>query len=94
MWSSYLDKEIWLISQSFCVSARDEMGCHSEFSKMLCNLCVVILHQGVQVWALLVGGLNMFKMGGNKSRILHLTSCLGTPPYLGLCVASCQFSLS
>ena len=37
MWSSYLDKEIWLISQSFCVSARDEMGCHSEFSKMLCK---------------------------------------------------------
>ena len=65
-----------------------------NFPKCCVNLCVVILHQGVQVWALLVGGLNMFKMGGNKSKILHLTSCLGTPPYLGLCVASCQFSLS
>ena len=32
VWSSYLDKEIRLISQSFCVSARDEVGCHSEFS--------------------------------------------------------------
>ena len=28
----------------------------------------------LQVWALFVGGLNMFKVGGNKSRILHLTT--------------------
>ena len=67
MWSSYLDKEVWLISHSVLVLGV-RWGDTEDFPKYCVNLCVVILHQGVQVWALLVcvcvcgggGGLNMF----------------------------------
>ena len=63
MWSSYLDKEeVWLISHSVLVLGM-RWGDTEDFPKCCVNLCVVILHQGVQVWALLMaggGGLNIF----------------------------------
>ena len=63
MWSSYLDKEVWLISHSVLVLGM-RWGHTENFPKCCVNLCVVILHWSVQVWAPLVvvvmGGLNMF----------------------------------
>ena len=46
-------------------------GGTENFPVCCINLCVVILHWGVHVRVPLVWGLNMFPLGGNKSRILH-----------------------
>ena len=83
MCSSYLDQEVWLINHSVLVLGR-KWGDTEDFPKCCVNLCIVIFHLGVQVWAPLVWRPIMFSLGGNKS-------CLDTPPYLELCVASCQF---
>ena len=65
MWSSYLDKEVWLTSHSVLVLEM-RWGDIENFPKCCVNLCVVILHQGVQVWALLVGVSICFKWEATK----------------------------